>query len=147
MSAIEGKVLSVTVNGKKLDCQTDGTLTITKELTTDEPCKDATGKWTTTRVTSKSWTISVTARAFLENVATMNQLDILDLMLDDADTPVEIEWLSTPGLHDGDLDVVLSGEAMLPNFTWNAPGADLSTYTIDFNGTGPLTKLEIPVTT
>lgn len=147
MSAIEGKILTVTIGGKKLDCQTDGTLNITKEVTTDEPCKDSTGKWTTGRVTSKSWNISVSARTFLENVATLNQLDIIDLMIDDNDAPVEIEWLSTPGDHDGDLDVVLSGEAIPNNFTWNAPANDLSTQDIEFTGTGPLTKVEIPVTT
>lgn len=142
--AISGKLLAFTVNGIKIRCQTDGNITITKDVTTDDPCKDD-GGWSTGNVTNKSWTGSFSAKAFLDDIQS-NQLDVIDLMLN-GDDPVEIEFLTTPGDHNFPIDVVLSGEAFLNNFSWDAPANATSTYTVDITGNGQLTKVEIPVTT
>lgn len=142
--AISGKILKITFGDLSIRCQTDGTLTINKEVSTDEPCKDD-GGWNTGSITSKSWTISMTAKAFLDSIAS-NQLDLIDVMLA-SDEPGEIEFMSDPAMSgDRTLNVVLSGSAFLNQLVWNAPANATSTYTADFTGDGPLTKVETPVT-
>lgn len=142
--AISGKLLAFTVNGIKYRCQTGGSININKDISTDEPCKDD-GGWNTGTVTGKSWGASFDAKAFLDDIQG-NQFDIFDLMLLN-DDPIELEFLTTPGEHDYPIDVVLSGEAYMNSVNWDAPANATSTYTVDFTGNGPLTKLEIPVTT
>jgi hypothetical protein len=140
--SISGKLLKFTIGSVVIRCQTDGNITITKDVTTDDPCKDDEG-WTTGTVTSKAWTASFGAKSFLDSIA-MNQLDIIDIMLA-SDEPAEIEFLTTPGDHNFPIDVVLAGEAYLNNFSWDAPANATSTYTVDLTGNGPLVKTEIPV--
>jgi len=141
---VSGKLLSFSVNGTKIRCQTDGNINIAKDLSEDEPCKD-TGLWKTYTVAAKSWGGSVSAKAFLDSIAN-SQLDIIDLMLGD-DELIELEFLTTPGDHTFPIDVVLSGSAHINNFDWANPANAASNYTVDFTGDGELTKLEIPVTT
>jgi hypothetical protein len=143
-SAISGKLLAFTINGVKVRCQTAGNLTIEKEISTDDPCKDESG-WVTGTVTSKSWSGSFDAKQFLDDIQ-MNQLDIVDLMLA-SDDPIELEFLTTPGDHNYPVDVVLAGEAYLNSASLDTPAGETATYTVDFTGNGPLTQTRIPVTT
>lgn len=144
-TAINGKLLGVTVNGVKLRCQTDATLTIAQDTESGEACKDDNG-WVENFITSKNWSISVTAKAFLDNIQ-LNQADLIALMLGNTDT-VEVEFLSdaTPGVHSYPENQVFAGDAIISNFDWSAPVGE-STYTIDFTGTGAPTFTRIPVTT
>lgn len=142
--AISGKLMAFTVNGTKVRCQTSGTLTITKDISTDDPCKDD-DFWTTGTVTSKGWSASLDAKQFLDDIQ-LNQMDIVDLMLS-SDDPVELEFLTTPGDHNYPVDVVLSGEAFMNNVNLDTPANATATYTVDFTGNGPLTQARIPVTT
>jgi len=143
MASVSGKLMAYTLAGVKYRCQTDGTVTITRDLSEDDPCKDQ-GLWKEYTVVSKSWTGSFSAKAFMDSVAG-NQLDAIDLMLG-PDDPIEIEFLTTPGDHDFPVDVVLAGEAFITNFDWANPANGNSTYSVDFTGNGALVKTEIPVT-
>lgn len=145
-SGISGKLMAFTVNGKKYKCQTTGNIALNKEISTDEPCKDD-GGWNTGTVTSKGWTGSFAAKAFLESIVENgNQLDIIELMIE-SDDPVELEFLTTPGDHNYPVDVTLAGEAYLNGFNWEAAANANSTYTVDFTGNGPLALDKIPKTT
>jgi hypothetical protein len=84
------------------------------------------------------------ARAFMD-IAAANQFDVIDNLLDDDDPVVEFEFLTTPGDHNFPVDVVLSGSAYIASLNWDAPASGKSTYTTDFTGHGPMTKVEIPV--
>lgn len=142
MASVSGKLMAYTIGGVKYRCQTDGNITITRDVAEDDPCKDS-GLWKEHTVVSKSWTGSFSAKAFMDSVAG-NQLDAIDLMIG-PDVPVEIEFLTTPGDHDFPVNVVLAGEAFMTSLDWANPASGASTYSVDFTGNGALVKTEIPV--
>lgn len=142
-TAVNGKLLAVTIGGTKVRCQTEATLTIGKDTESGEPCKDDNG-WVDNYVTSKNWSISMTAKAFLDSIE-LNQSDIIELMLANDDT-VEVEFLSDASTGASAENVVFAGDAIMSNFDWSAPVGE-STYTVDFTGTGTPTYTRIPVTT
>lgn len=142
-TAVNGKLLAVTINGTKVRCQTDATLTIGKDTESGEACKDDSG-WAENFVTSKNWSISMTAKAFLDSIE-LNQSDIIELMLANDDA-VEVEFLSDASTGTSAENIVFSGYAIMSNFDWSTPVGE-STYTVDFTGTGEPTFNRIPVTT
>lgn len=149
--SIQGKLLAVTVNGTKLRCQTDGTLTLTANLTEEDPCKpdDDTpieeAGWVTRSVDSRDWSIAVSAKSFLDTIQA-NGSDMAELFVN-GDLEVEAEFLSTPGQHDFPEDIVYSGSALISSLTLNAPVSGGSTYDLELSGNGPLAFTRIPVTT
>jgi hypothetical protein len=153
MGALSGKLLSVTVGGKKIRCQTDATLNLTTNLTEDDPCKpdDDTpleeAGWTTRTVDSRDWNVTVSAKNFLDATSASNvdQRDLIDEFIS-GNLNAEIEFLSTPGQHPGDTeDVVYSGNAILATIAVNAPASGNSTSDYTFSGNGPLSSVRIPI--
>lgn len=148
MAVIHGRVMQVTWKGEKIRCQTDATLEIDKDVQTGAPCKDD-GGWATKFVGQKTWNITCTVKNFLDSVS-LNQLDLAEEMLSSTgDDPAVVTFTSTEGdeAHSGTEDATFSGDAILANFTWNAPGDAESTSDLTFEGTGPLTLTRTPVST
>lgn len=147
--SIGGKLLAVTVNGVRIRCQTDATLTLTTNMTDDDPCKPddntpaAEASYVTRTVDSRDWTLSVSAKSFLDNIE-MNQSDLSELFIQ-GNLDAEVEFLSTPGQHNYPEDVVYSGSAIISSITINAPASGASTHDTEFSGNGPMSITRIPV--
>jgi hypothetical protein len=151
---LQGKLVGVKVNGSYIRCQTDATLTITTNVTDDDPCKptetDTTNSasWVTHSIDTKAWTVSVTAKAFADTVAgLLDNSDIAALMIT-GDPSVEMTFQT---IQTTDYDYasifVYEGTGTLISFTHNAPVAGESTYDLEITGNGALTFEETPVTT
>lgn len=147
-----GKLLALTIGGRKLRCQTNGTLTLGTSLTQDDPCKPddvstgtVAGEWETSTVDSRNWKISVDAASFLDDLRE-NGFDLVDQFVNES-LAVEVEFLTTPGDHDFPEDVVFSGSGLIDTLTLNAPAKGNSTYTASITGNGAPTFTRIPVTT
>lgn len=146
MAVIHGRIMQVTWGGAVIKCQTDATLEIDKDVQTGAPCKDD-GGWATKFVGQKTWNITATVKNFLDSVP-LNQLDLAEEMLSSTgDDPQTVTFTSTESEHSGTEDATFSGDAILANFTWNAPGDGESTSDLTFEGTGPLTLTRTPITT
>lgn len=141
---LPGKLLGVTIGDSQLNCQIDGSLSITVAVTDTEPCKPtitgtmAGGSWTTHSIDSKSWTISVSAKAFADAIATNNS-DISELLITGSPS-VEVEFLTIKTTdYDFDETFVYSGTGTITNFTLNAPVTGEATYDLEITGNGALT--------
>lgn len=147
-----GKLLALTIGGRKLRCQTNGTLTLGTSLTQDDPCKpddvspgSTDGEWETSSLDSRNWKISVDATSFLDDLRE-NGFDLIDQFISGS-LDVDAEFLTTPGEHDFPEDVIFSGPGILDTLTLNAPAKGNSTYTVSITGNGAPTFTRIPVTT
>lgn len=149
---LPGKLLAVTINGRKLRCQTNGTLTLGTSLTQDDPCKPddvstgtVAGQWETSTVNSRNWKIAIDAASFLDDLR-LNQMDLIELFVG-GDLEVDVEFLTTPGDHDFPEDVIFSGSGLIDSLTLNAAAAGNSNYNVSITGNGAPAFSRIPVST
>src|SRR6478609_8860715 len=139
---IAGNLIAVTVNGQKQRCQTAGTLSITTNLTTEPACKpdDATppesAGWVSQSVDSKAWNVTVSMKAFLDDLQ-LNGHDLAELIIS-GQPDVEVEFGSTAGQHDYPEDIVYSGPAIISSWNFAAPATGGATHDVTFTGNGPL---------
>lgn len=140
MAGFLGKIISVTVSGTKIQCETNAVLNLESDTIDLDLCKDET--FATSLPGSLTWSVDADGNALL-NAAEMNQLDIIEAMI--ARDTVIVEFGTTPGEHSGDEDFVLSGEASITSFSWDNPSADGSTWSATFSGSGQLTLVRTPV--
>lgn len=149
---LSGKLLSVTIDGDFVQCQTDATLSITTNTSESAACKPMPGEsttgsiWLTNNVDSKTWEITLTAASFADAVQ-MNNADIADKLI--TGTPIAQVQFATTQTTDYAYDQILvySGEGIITNFTMNAPADGESTYDVTIIGNGPLTSTRTNVTT
>lgn len=152
--AIQGKLIGVKLNGTYIRCQTDATLTITANTTDTDPCKPSedeatnSASWITHSIDSKAWTVSVTAKAFADQLAgAIDNSDIAALMITgDPSVEMTFQTIKTTD-YDHDNIFVYEGTGTLTSFTHNAPSTGESTYDLEITGNGALTYTETPVTT
>lgn len=147
-----GKLLAITLGGRKLRCQTNGVLTLGTSLTVAEVCKpdDVTpdsvdAQWETHTVDTRNWKITVDAASFLDDLRE-NGFDIIGQFVSGS-LDVEVEFLTTPGTHDFPEDVIFAGLGSIDTVTLNAPVKGDSTYSVAITGNGAPTFTRIPVTT
>lgn len=151
---LPGKLIGVKVNGSYIRCQTDATLTITTNVTDDDPCKPSEtesykgGNWTTHTLDTRTWTVSVSAKTFADQVS--GQIDNSDIaaLLITGDPSVEMTF-QTIQTSDYDFPAIFiyEGTGTLTSFTHNAPTAGDSTYDLEITGNGAITFTETPITT
>lgn len=150
---LQGKLIGVKINGSYIRCQTDATLSITQDVTDNDPCKpteeEATNgaSWAGHTAGTKSWTISVTAKTFADVAAgTLDNSDIAALMIT-GDNSVEVTFQTIRTTDYAFASVFLyEGTGTLTSFTHNAPVDGDSTYDLEITGNGALTFEETPVT-
>ena len=150
---LQGKLIGVKINDTYIRCQTDATLTITQDVTDDDPCKpteaDTTNgaSWVSHTAGTKSWTVSVTAKAFADVAAGLiDNSDIAGLMIT-GDNSVEVTFQTIKTSDYSFASVFLyEGTGTLTSFTHNAPVDGASTYDLEITGNGALTYTETPVT-
>lgn len=151
---LQGKLIGVTIGGVYIRCQTDATLAITTNVTDTDPCKpseqDATNaaSWVTHSIDSKAWTVSVTAKAFADQLAgVIDNSDIAALMITgNPSVDITFQTIRTTDYDYAEI-FVYEGTGTLTSFTHNAPATGESTYDLEITGNGGLTYTETPVTT
>lgn len=143
---IKGGDMMVFAEGKSIACATSHTLSLSME-TTETSSKDSGGGWSTYEAGVLGWTASS------ENVASTGEAgltydDLVDMMI--AREPIHLVfgpkkeagenvpaggW--TPAEGKG-----REGDAFITSVEENAPNGENATFTVQFTGTGPLTKVE-----
>lgn len=152
-NTVQGKLMGVTIGGEWADCQTDATLTITKTLTTPDPCKPAPGEsssaggWDMPTVETKNYELSFSAKTFAETSG-FSLAEVTAQFLT-SDEPVEWVFQTNDELTDYNhpTTLVYSGEGLLSSLTVNAPSAGESTYDTTITGYGEPSFEKVPVTT
>lgn len=148
---IPGKLIVVTANDVAFDCQQDATLSISYNLTQEDPCKpdpteSYTGfSWQTSTTDSASWEISFTLKA--TDATQNNQNSILNALINTGNQ-MSIAF-ETSGAANTGLDVasVFEGDGLISSFTWNAPSTGESTVDVTVTGNGEPTFTTVPATT
>lgn len=141
MGAIKGQNLRISIGGKCVAFATACTVHVSNTLE-DSSTKDSTSGWTEQEITGKAWDISVDALYSVETDADgVNGVAALDLVL--ADAAVEVEFVQTSGTKNREevtSSVKYTGNAYVNDISINATNKQNTTYTLQAQGTGALTK-------
>lgn len=148
---IPGKLILASTGGTAFDCQQDATLSITYNLTQEEPCKpDPTEtyrgfSWQTSTTDSASWEITFTLKATDAN--SNNQNTLLNALVNTGnEMNIVFETSSAQGT-DLQFSSIFEGDGLISSFSWNAPSAGESTVDVTVTGNGEPTFSVTPVTT
>lgn len=148
---VPGNIIGVTINGVWYRCQTDATLTLTVNVTEEDPCKpdpdDAEASdlaWVERTADSRDWSIDFSG-ALLRNSLEAGNPDIGELIID-GNVDVDVQFMTRPGQSKSDVDFIYEGSGILTGFTFNAPVTGSATGDTSIAGNGPLTYTKVPVT-
>lgn len=152
MATLEGKFLQFGVGTEYYACQTTGSLTININTDTEDPCKPEEGDeggigWDEIVASSKSWTASMSAKAFADELA-MNNITISELLINgDGKVALKFQTRQLTG-YTHPMIFVYEGTAIITEQTINADATGSATQDVTFTGTGALTftKTTLPVT-
>jgi len=159
INSVPGSVIGIRLKGVDaltpsvwLNCQVDATLEISVDTDEDDPCKPSPTDigtlgdipWAEFTPSKRNWNISFSQK-LMRNSLVASNIDISDLIIT-GKVYVEVEFMTTPGQTKSDYDFVYSGTGILTGFTLNAPGSGASTSDSTIQGTGPITKTVVPVT-
>lgn len=140
MGVIKGQNLRLRIGGKYVAFATDCTIHVSGSLE-DSSSKDSTdGMWQEQELTSMSWDISTSALYSVDADATgHNAEDALDLVL--AMQKVWVEFTGTTGDKNRTAEgVKYGGYVWLNDNSISATNRQNGTYSLQGQGTGPLTK-------
>ena len=128
-NVIDAGTLAVYVDGTKVACSTNSTLTVS-QATRDVACKDATTGWRGMLTGLKSWNIS-TEGLFRYDVSEGGE-DLLNHLLDG---DLVVLKFSTEASGES----YVTGSAYASEVSWNAPNVgENATWSVTFEGTGAL---------
>lgn len=141
MGVIKGQNLRITIGGKYIAFATSCTVHIAANLE-ESSTKDDTNGWQKQDITGLSWDISTDALYSVDTDATgVNGVDALDLIL--AQQPVTVEFTQTSGEKNRVKPagaVVYSGQAIVNDINVTAANRTNTTYSLQAQGNGALTK-------
>lgn len=146
---IPGKLLLVKMGDDFFNCQQDASLSITYNLTQEDPCKPDPSElykgfsWQTSTTDSATWEISFTLKATDANAN--NQNSLLNQLVNTGNS-VEISF-ETSDASGTDLEFasVFEGDGLISSFTWNAPANGESTVDVTVTGNGDPSFATVPV--
>jgi hypothetical protein len=153
---IEGKAIGITVDGVRLDCQADMTLTITVDTETDDPCKEweedgglvtSTVSWGDPSASQINWEATGSSAMLIESVgAGANNdgyLDLFGKVINGSNPYVDIEIL-VPALNATTEGRLFTGSGILTNLALNAPVTGKGTQDFTITGKGKPTWEDVP---
>ncbi|MCY4781711.1 hypothetical protein ORI89_18820 [Sphingobacterium sp. UT-1RO-CII-1] len=152
MAGIAGKLLRVKLGDKYIKCQADATATFTNTAVEEEDCKPdgstlvTGGSWVNRdEAESQDWSLSVSSRVFLDALdgASVTQADLIAANIA-GNLNFDVEFLTTPGQHNGENDLLISGNMFLSSISLNAVLTGKATTDIEFLGNGKPTQTVIP---
>lgn len=148
---IPGKLIVVTSGDVAFDCQQDASLSITYELSQEEPCKpDPTEtyrgfSWQTSTTDSASWEITFTLKA---TDATQNNQNSLLNQLINTGNELSLAFETSSAVGAGlTVASIFEGDGLISSFSWNAPSTGESTVDVTVSGNGEPTFTTVPATT
>lgn len=152
MAIVTGKTYQVSVNGERLKCQLDSTITFTQDMESEDACKPefTTGSagivWTDDTAGNKSYEISGSGK-IEDDGSTISATNLstcrtLSKHFIESNDPIEV----SVGTVDPNLDmtVTYSGTAQITSFTLNFPATGGATYDYTFTGKGAPTQTDTP---
>lgn len=130
--AMDGKMLGLAVNGQFTPCEL--ACSISGETEMLPTSSSVNGSYRSFRPGYKSWEISVDGRLLISSLPSSfnSLLDTWDASLP---IPVAIQQRSSSGQP-----FALYGQAYIRNFSLNAANTGKANYTVQFQGTGELTR-------
>lgn len=145
---VEGKMLLMGIGDKFFDCQTSVTINIVQNTSENEVCKPTNGDvasadWVEYTVNSKGWDTSMTATVFNEIVTSADSANNFDLVneLLTGEGRVQVVFRTNSSLGAG---YILSGEAIITNYSETGDVEGNANYDVQFQGTGPLVETIVP---
>ena len=146
---IPGKLLLVKMGDDFFNCQQDASLSITYNLTQEDPCKPDPSEsykgfsWQTSTTDSATWEISFTLKATDANAS--NQNSLLNQLVNTGNS-VEISFETSDASGTGlEFASVFEGDGLISSFTWNAPANGESTVDVTVTGNGDPSFSTVPV--
>ena len=146
---IPGKLLLVKMGDDFFNCQQDASLSITYNLTQEDPCKPDPSEpykgfsWQTSTTDSATWEISFTLKATDANAN--NQNSLLNQLVNTGNS-VEISFETSDASGTGlEFASVFEGDGLISSFTWNAPANGESTVDVTVTGNGDPSFATVPV--
>ena len=146
---IPGKLLLVRMGDDFFNCQQDASLSITYNLTQEDPCKPDPSEpykgfsWQTSTTDSATWEISFTLKATDANAN--NQNSLLNQLVNTGNS-VEISFETSDASGTGlEFASVFEGDGLISSFTWNAPANGESTVDVTVTGNGDPSFATVPV--
>lgn len=144
MAGISGKLISLSVNGKELACQTTLALNFSAATTQNPICKPLEGEsisdasWTELVEGERSWEATVSAQVLAGALSAQNDVaDLVDLYVNGSiKVTVKIATNSTSPDFDSDRTMIFTGEAFMTGLGLNADGDTTATGDITFTSTG-----------
>lgn len=155
-NSIPGRLLAVTINGNKIQCEQDATLTFTANISEETGCKatetDGAGgiPYVKRTVDSKDVSLSFSNKAFVSalkaNTDVWNNVDLINLFIE-GDLVVDYVFGTTQTVdYDYSHIITYSGTGFLSSVTFNAPVEGNSTTDIEIVGNGKPTQTITAVT-
>lgn len=153
MANYKGKLLSATVNGQPINCQTAGTLNINVNVDEVPGCKPAAGEsvadseWLDQTVTSRGWSITIDGNQIADQVTgKLSHMDIMDLLVNGS-PEIEVTF-GTTLVEDYDYPYmwVFEGTGIITSFSAEGAEDGDATYSMEITGKGKPTFEKTPVT-
>ena len=141
---IKGQNFRIKVGSQYIAAATSCSLHIAANLE-ESTTKDSTGNWSEQEVTGKSWDGQAEAVVVVDAADTTGAkaFDLTELV----GTKVTIVYEQTEGSMNRQAiagGVTYTGEAVINDVSISAPNRQNATYTVQFTGTGALTKAPVP---
>ena len=148
MALIKGSTYLISVNGEKLTCQLDATLTLGQDMESEDACKNITPNsggitWQDDTAGNKNWEVSGSGKVEANDDTTLTTLRTLAKHFITSNEPIEV----SVGTNDATLPIAetYSGTAQITSLTANFPATGSATYDYTFTGKGALELTETPI--
>lgn len=148
MALVSGKVIQSTIDGERLNCQLEGSLSLSQDFENEEACKpDYAGSasaitWVTQTAGDKSW--EITGSGKVEDTFTQTTALALDKHFIESNEPIEVTFGSVdPTLAN---TITYTGSAFISSWSLTAPTTGSATYEYTLTGNGAITRTVTPKT-
>lgn len=153
MAHLQGNQVQVRTAEGWFACQLDATVNYTANTTADDPCKpdpnegsDGAPTFNTYTVDSKDWSVTLSAKAFADELA-MNNIELNDIAFNGDGTLDIIVSSVQNNTYNHPLLLEWAGNVIITDLTNNFPATGAATYDVTLQGNGDATFTKTPVTT
>lgn len=151
MATLRGNQVQVQINDEWVACQLDAVVTIGQTTSTEDACKPdpdtpeiGGAGWEDVNVDSKNWTVTLSAKAFADELK-LNNVELNELIIDgDGTLDVKVSTVQTAD-YSHPLLLEWAGTVVITELVNNFPSAGSATYDVTLQGQGKPTFTKTPV--
>ncbi|NGM61677.1 hypothetical protein G5B30_07070 [Sphingobacterium sp. SGG-5] len=150
MATLRGNQVQVKANNEWVACQLEAVVTIGQTTSTEDPCKPdpenfSTGaSWEDPSIDVKTWGVTLSARAFADELA-MNNVELNELIIDgDGTLPIKVSTVEDTN-YPHPLLLEWAGTVIITELANNFPATGSATYDVTLQGKGKPTFTKTPV--